>query len=153
MKTASNEWLCVSHAPIYVHSSPEWTGFICPVNPEYQSRMNRVFQKQNVCPMSIYGHFSPEWTGFIKNKMSVTSCPYMVISVQNEQVLSVPYVQNISPEWIGFFKKQNVCPMSIYGHFSSEWTGFICPVRPEYVCSVPPGLMNGYFEDWSSFTW
>ena len=29
---------------------------------------------------------------------------------------------------------RNVFTMFIYGHFSSEWTGFICPVCPEYVC-------------------
>ena len=46
----------------------------CPFNYHIwwsQSRMNRVFQKHNVCYlMSIYGHSRPEWTGF--------SCPVRV---------------------------------------------------------------------------
>ena len=44
VETASNEWLCVYHAHIW----------------SFQSRMNRLFQKQNVRLITIYGDLSPE---------------------------------------------------------------------------------------------
>ena len=143
-------------------------------NSEFCS--SRQFYSQTILYSDSPLHFEPRfdfWSGGNRFQWMAlcVSRPYKVTSVQNEQAFSktefpLPYVHiwSVQARMNRFScpvrakyqsrmnRCRNVCPMSIYGHFSSERIGFICPVHLEYVCGVPPGQMNGYFEDWSSFT-
>ena len=103
-----------------------------------QSRMNRVFQKHNVCYlMSIYGHSRPEWTGF--------SCPVRVKyqSRMNRLFQKAKCVSTASLRTKFFFKEQRLC--ECFDGKASRWRNHIQYKHLLGVnCSLPHRLFTAH---------